>query len=220
AGARAGGPGGKGVMEEIQQRSIVSHLDMTYLHQWRGMPQSGPGSALVALDVVVTSVYLAPLAQAAPPKSGEAISLATPFVASMRSMTITAAPSWRQAGPAERWAGMQRSEGHQIDSRGVKSVRPLTGPLFTPEPVLEPTLGPLPAPEPTPLVPRPTEAAAAKEAAEEEAREAAVATAAEPPVVSRSISANLGEANEECLLRWRQDGVLDFDTGSGAARDG
>lgn len=50
------------------------------------------------------------MSEPCPPPVGEALSLVTPLLASARLETVTAAPSWRRAGPAERWAGMQGGE--------------------------------------------------------------------------------------------------------------
>ncbi|CAN0372575.1 unnamed protein product, partial [Ectocarpus fasciculatus] len=100
-GGRGGGGGGP---------AVVAHADLTLTQQWRGMPQTGPGSSLLSATALATSVFLAPLSDPSPPPAGEALSLVTPLLASIRLETVTAAPSWRRAGPAERWAGMQGGE--------------------------------------------------------------------------------------------------------------
>ncbi|CAM9721112.1 unnamed protein product, partial [Scytosiphon promiscuus] len=90
--------------------AVVAHADLTLTQLWRGMPQTGPGSSVLSATALVTSVFLAPLSEPTPPPAGEALSLVTPLLASIRLETVTAAPSWRRAGPAERWAGMQGGE--------------------------------------------------------------------------------------------------------------
>ncbi|CAN0149179.1 unnamed protein product, partial [Laminaria digitata] len=106
-GGGAGGGAGRGVG---LGRAVVVHADVTLTQQWRGMPQTGPGSSLLSTHALATSIFLAPLSEPSPPRPGEALSLLTPLIASARLETVTAAPSWRRSGPAERWAGMQGGE--------------------------------------------------------------------------------------------------------------
>ncbi|CAM9459545.1 unnamed protein product, partial [Sphacelaria rigidula] len=152
--------------KESAGRAIVVHADLTLTQIWRGMPQNGPGSSLLSVTALASSVFLAPLSEPSPPRPGEVLSLVTPLLASIRLETVTATPSWRRAGPAERWAGIQGGErtraGRKLAAEAAAAAARSAD-------------APIPPRDPSPQPPDPTDKAdvAAVEAEEAERQERA-----------------------------------------------
>ncbi|CAN0089527.1 unnamed protein product [Ascophyllum nodosum] len=179
-------------------RAIVAHADVTLTLTWRGLPQTGPGSSLLSATALADSVYLASLSEPSPPRPGAALSLITPAFASIRLETLTASPSWRRAGPAERWAGMQGGE-------CTRAGRKLSAAVFAAEAAAE--SAPIPPREAEPIPPLPTEKAAAAAAEMKEAYWEEQSAAQEPATISRSVSVVVTDAR---LRAWRRLGRVDL----------
>lgn len=170
--------------------------------------QTGPGSSLLSVNALATSIFLKPLSEPCPPRLGEALSLFTPLLASVRLETITASPSWRRAGPAERWAGMQGGERTEAGRRLARAAAAAAAASDADAPV--------PPRDASPQPPRPSEKAAAAAAEVERAEIEERAALAEPATISRSVSAVIAEATETRLRRWRKNGAVDLHGGTGS----
>lgn len=164
-------------------------------------PQTGPGSSLLSVNALATSIFLAPLSEPCPPRLGEALSLVTPLLASVRLETITAAPSWRRAGPAERWAGMQGGERTRAGRRLAAAAAAAAAKQGE---------APIPPREASPQPPTPAEKAAVAAAEVQRAEMEERAAVVEPATISRSVSAVIAEATETRLRRWKKTGVVEL----------